>query len=357
MQFTEVRGVEIRAIAAAVPNQWFSIDRYAPIFGEGKIASFKKSSGVEGRYLTIPGQTTSDLCFAAAEKVIAEKSIDKAQIGALVVVTQTGDYGLPSTAYLLQHRLGLSADCLAFDINLGCSGYAYGLNILANLMQNSNMRYGLLLVGDTLGSDLEERDLPEEEVSSTLLLGDAGTATLLEKAEKLREKLTFGAETWGGGYSSVRNCYGGYRHITQRKRVYMDDIEVFNFILSTVPQAMRDYFSYCGTTPDDYDCFALHQASFFTIKQLTKKLKIGMERVPLSLPTYGNTSCATIPVTLVDAFGNCEDNHVIRTMMCGFGVGLSISAASVSIHTADILPMIHTDEKFMDAILEKGGLP
>lgn len=153
MRYTETSGIRIRGIAGAVSKQWVPTEAYLEILGEDVIASFKRSSGVKGRYLKQPGQTAGDLCYAAAKKIMQDKQMYSAEIGALVMVTQTGDYGDPATACVLQHRLGLSENCLAFDVNLGCSGYSYGLNVLSNLMRGSDMRYGLLLAGDTKGCE------------------------------------------------------------------------------------------------------------------------------------------------------------------------------------------------------------
>lgn len=185
-----------------------------------------------------------------------------------------------------------------------------------------------------------------------MLLGDAGTATLLEKTDDRCDVMTFGGATYGEGFRSVYNCYGGFRHHAAKGAERMDDIEVFNFILTYAPQAIREFWTHTGTGLEDYDCYALHQASLFTLKQLSRKLKIGMDKIPLSLARYGNTGPASIPVTLVHAFGEHAEKKQMRTLMCGFGVGLSVSAASAMLDTADILPMVETEEYFDDGILE-----
>lgn len=350
MLFSSVSGIRISGISAAVPTQWIPTDKYANLLGKDVVDSFKKSSGVEGRCLAREGQTTADLCYVAAERIIHEKSISREDIGVLVLVTQTPDYGDPSTACVLQHRLNLSRDCLAFDINLGCSGYSYGLNVIASMLRNSDAKYGLLLCGDTISGEPINIDEGASN-SATLLLGDAGTATLLERTGSA-ERIVFAGETQGEGFRFVRNLYGGYRHNVVRGPQYMDDIEVFNFCASNVPRVVREVWEYTNTSENDYDCFGFHQASLFTLKQIAKRLKIDMSKIPLSLAQYGNASSASIPLSLVCAFGDDKTSRELRTLCCGFGVGLSISAAVMLLNTLDIYPLEKTDNCFDDEITE-----
>lgn len=351
MRVSRVKGIRISAIAGAVSTQWKSTDSYVDIVGQNTIESFKKSSGVEGRYLVLPNQTAGDLCCAAAKKIISEKGIDPKEIGVLVLVTQSPDYGEPATACVLQHRLGLPVDCFAFDVTLGCSGYAYGLNIISSMMANSNSRYGLMLAGDTKGLE-PSGDVKSESNSVTLLLGDAGTATLLEKlpeGEKC-DDLIFMGETDGSGFRATGNCWRGYRHQITKAPAFMDDLEVFNYIMSSAPRMINQYMEYLGTTSEDYDCFALHQASLFTLKQIARKIKVKMNKIPLSLDKFGNTGPASVPLALVNAYGSEKEERLIRTLMCGFGVGLSISATSSVLNTTDIYPVVETDEWFDDGM-------
>lgn len=354
MRINTVKGVRICAVAGAVSTKWKATDSYSDVLGQAVIDSFKRSSGVEGRYLVQPNQTAGDLCYAAAKKILTEKKIDPRDVGALVFVTQSPDYGEPATACVLQYRLGLSTDCYAFDVTLGCSGYAYGLNIVSSMMANSNMRYGLLLAGDTKGMEPTADRKEGESNSVTLLLGDAGTATLLEKVPEGEQcdDMVFMGETDGSGFKATGNCWRGYRHQINKGLAFMDDLEVFNYIMSSAPRMIRQYMEYTGTTPDDYDCFALHQASLFTLKQVARKIGTKMDKVPLSLNKFGNTGPASIPMALVSAYGEASEKARIKTLMCGFGVGLSISASSAVLNTDDIYPVIETDEWFNDGMFD-----
>ena len=141
--------IKIAAIAATVPSKFISTDSLKPELGEETIEKFKKMTGILGHHSAIHEQTASDLCFAAAEEIIKKRNISREDIGALVFVTQNPDYNSPATACVLHYRLGLSKHCIAFDVNLGCSGYVNGINLAASLMSTSDMKYALLLAGDT----------------------------------------------------------------------------------------------------------------------------------------------------------------------------------------------------------------
>lgn len=139
--YSELKDMKVIGMAAAVSNTWDSVREFSTE-DEAVINKFIKTTGVEGRYSANPRQCTSDFCFAAAEKILAEKKIPREEIGVLVFVTQTSDYRIPSTACVLQNRLGLSTSCIAFDVNLGCSGFTYGINIVGSLLMSSQTKYG-----------------------------------------------------------------------------------------------------------------------------------------------------------------------------------------------------------------------
>ena len=134
--YSELKDVKVVGMAAAVSNTWDNVREFSTE-DEAVINKFIRTTGVEGRYSANPRQCTSDFCCAAAEKVLAEKKISREEVGVLVFVTQTSDYRIPSTACVLQNRLGLSTSCIAFDVNLGCSGFTYGINIVGSLLMSS----------------------------------------------------------------------------------------------------------------------------------------------------------------------------------------------------------------------------
>lgn len=155
--FTQLKDMKIIGMAAAVSSKWVSIQQVSDE-PEAVLKKFTKNTGVEGRYAAGIKQTTSDFCFAAAEKILTNKDINREEIGVLVFVTQTADYGIPATACVLQHRLGLPKDCLAFDVNLGCSGFTYGVTIAGSLLNATDARYALLLCGDTSAKEKSAKE-------------------------------------------------------------------------------------------------------------------------------------------------------------------------------------------------------
>lgn len=340
--------IKITGICAAVSSNWGSVDQYKDDLGKETIEKFKKMTGILGRYDVGINQTTSDFCFASAKKIMQEKNIMPEEIGALILVTQTPDYRTPSTACLMQYRLGIPKNCLAFDINLGCSGFVYGLNVISSLMTTSNIKKALLLVGDT---NAKERIGKTEKFITTgnLLFGDAGAAILLEKTDYscLMKAVMC---TDGSGYKALMRPFGAWRHPIGPEKVSSKDIDVFNFTITEVPFLVKNFMSEQKTTIDNYDCLILHQANLYVLKQIVKKLKCPIEKVPISLDEYANTSAASIPITLVKAYGDLKAKQELNVLMCGFGVGLSWGLVSSYINTSDILPIVHTDEYFDDAI-------
>lgn len=347
--FSKFENIKIAGIAAAVSGKWDSLKELS----EEKtdiIEKFIRKTGVEGRYSASERQTTSDFCYAAAKKLLEKKGIDKSTIGVLVFVTQTPDYRIPATACVLQHRLELSENLIAFDVNLGCSGYVNGLNIVASIMSTSEAEYGLLLAGDTSAREFNKKMKTKTSHSASMLFGDSGTATLLEKRNAC--SLEVALNTNGDGYEAIFAPFGQWRNpdapIGQGNNSSMDDIAVFNFATDKVPTQINDYMSRLGTTSDDYNCLVLHQANLMIMKRIAKKTNFPIEKMLLSMNKFGNTSSASIPITLVNEYGKNSEGLEINALCSGFGVGLSWGTAGLKLDTSDILPLVFTDEYFKD---------
>lgn len=338
--------IKIAGIASAVSNKWTSIDSFYGEIGEQTVEKFKKTTGVMGRYDAGPKQCTSDFCYISADSLLKDKRINPDEIGALVFVSQTPDYNIPATACVIHDRLGLSKNCIAFDVNLGCSGYVYGINIVASLMTNSNIDKALLLVGDT-SAKKKNKLTKDTENSFNMLFGDSGSCTLISKepAKTINTVLC----TDGSGYKAIINIRNTWRHPESNKKI-MDDVAVFNFTISEVPKTIRDFMDITSTKPDDYDCLVPHQANLFVLKQLAKRTGFPIDKILVSIDKFGNTSSSSIPITLVKHYGEKRSNETIKTLMSGFGVGLSWGVMSAQINVNDILPLVHTDEYFDDGI-------
>ena len=258
---------------------------------------------------------------------------DKNSVEAVVFVTQTPDYLEPATSCIIQNRLGLSTECMTSDISLGCSGWVHALSVICSLMQNGTIKRGLLLAGDTPTKNCSINDK-----STYPLFGDAGTATALEYAEGLPQ-MSFLLNTDGEGYKVIMIPVGGYRNqvkaesliekehgegiVSSDVNVSMDGMSVFSFAISKAPKSIKSLLEKTGENLDNVDSVILHQANLFMNEKIRKKLKLEPEKVPYSLKDFGNTSCASIPLTMVT---QCKQQLVAfkqRCIGCGFGIGLS----------------------------------
>ena len=303
-----LKGVRLAAVAAAVPQQVRTLEQDARVFGAEEVRKVSDSTGVKVRHVSAELCTT-DLCFAAAEKILAELPTENKSIDALIFVSQTADHVLPASACTLQDRLGLSTDCAAFDINLGCSGYVYGLWVAAGLIAGGAVQRVLLLAGDTISHLCS----PEDR-SVALLFGDAGTATLLER-DDTAETMHFVLGSDGSGREYLKVEAGGFRTPWTPESVvrheceggnqrsaadlYMNGAEVFSFTLKAVPALVRQVLALAGKSMEDLDAFVPHQANRFMLDHLTRRMKIPAEKLVLGLEDFGNTSSASIPLALV----------------------------------------------------------
>lgn len=341
--------IKIAAVATAVSTKWTPVEEFISEPDEKNIAKFKKNTGVEGRYDAGPKQTTADFCYAAALKVMEHKNIKQEDIGLIVLVTQSADYKIPATACVLHERLGLSEDCMAFDVNQGCSGLVYGFNVVCGIMESSNINNALLLVGDTSGKSHRRHireGLVDPDDNEAKLFGDAGAAVLLTKDEAAPH-LDMAMRTDGSGFKAIIQPYGAARHFKGPQVSGMDGVEVFNFAIEKPPILIKELMEDIGSTPEEYDCLILHQANKFIMKQVARRSGFTSKQNLLSIDKFGNTSSASIVTALTKYYGE-ENEGTVKAMMCGFGIGLSWGAVSAEIEKKDILPLIMTDVYFDD---------
>ena len=354
MSFFKSEGIGIAGISCAVPKNPVTVDSFIPVFGEETTARFTAGTGIRSMYKALLEQTASDLAVAAGENLLSHVAVDKQEIGAMILVTQSPDYRRPSSASVVQKRLDLPIDCSCMEINLGCSGFVYGLQTAMSLMNSSDIKYTLLLMGETASKLVDPKDK-----SIVMMYGDAGAAVLL--ARELEAKTTTLLRSDGNRFKAIVLPAGGFRDMNPgRERficsdgierslydIFMDGTSVFSFSITDVPQALKDYLEMTGTAPMDYETFVFHQANEFIIKQLIRKMKLPKENVPISLDRFGNTGGISIPLTLCDAFGsvNAGKKHVL---MCGFGIGLSWGVANAVIDTETVFPIIETEDYYTD---------
>ncbi len=346
-----IKGIKISGVSVALPSQKIPVTNYIEIFGEEVIQKFVETTGVKSVCRSLPEQTASDLGYEAAKNLFEKKQINKAEVGILVFISQKPDFRSPASSFIIHDRLGLSEDCLCLDINLACSGFIVALHTIHNLLQSSDSKKALLITADTSHKTLSPFDR-----TMIMLFGDSGSALLLEKTTELYET-HFAIRSDGSRFKSIITPSGAYRNRNAPKErvewsdgilrsdydTHMKGMDVFGFSISDVPALFKDFLTELDKTPDDYDYFTVHQANLYILKQISRKIKIPMEKIPISLDRFGNNSSNSVPMVLADHFSNIQPTK-LKLFMSGFGAGLSWACADISIESEAILPIFFTDD-------------
>lgn len=335
MAFNHSKNVRIEGLTACVPKNTEE-NSELDLWSKEEYERFLATTGIERRRVVESGTCTSDLCYVAAEKLIEQLNWEKSDIDCLIFVTQTPDYKLPATACILQERLGLSKSCMALDISMGCSGWIFGITTMAALLQNGYLKKGLLLVGDTVTttkSPLDKATYP--------LFGDAGTATALQYSENAPgiKSCLF---TDGGNHDAIMIRDGGARYpvtpesfavktyengsVRNNLQSILDGPTVFTFGISKAPQCVNQLIEYFNINKDDVDFYVFHQANLLMNEKIRNKLKLPDHKTPYILKDFGNTSSASIPLTMVCNLKKELEEKETKIIACGFGVGLSWGA-------------------------------
>jgi 3-oxoacyl-[acyl-carrier-protein] synthase-3 len=326
---------KIAGIFTAIPQVKKCIDDEIKLYGgnSSKVERIKKTIGLNKRFVADKETTTSDLCEYAADKLLDKMKIERSGIDALICVTQTPDYFQPATAAYLHGRLELSKNCAAFDVNLGCSGYIYGLWLAHMMIETGSCQNALLLVGDTLSKCVNPRDR-----AVAPLFGDAGSATLIEKTTE--NPTFFLLHTDGEGYNHLIIPAGAFRtpkseetakektdedgNLRSLENLYMNGAEIFNFSIKVEPEAISELLMYSGKTKEEIDYIVFHQANKYIISNIARRLQFPLKKVPCdTVEKYGNQSGASIPATICDALKEDVSASRKSVIMSGFGVGLS----------------------------------
>ena len=361
MVFSKFDDVKIVAIAASVPEDVIDIaaklddPKEDPKF----IKHFMKNTGIKAKHKSGYEQTAADFSFSAAKQIMDAGYYKPEEIGILINITQTPDYRTPSTALTLQKRLGLSKDCLVFDINLGCSGFVYGVSLAASVLKTSTATKGLVTVGDTLARGRKHIKLKRSS-NTSLLFGDASTAILLEK--NADRGFCSALMSDGTGHKALSIPYNAWKHPEGPESIPGDDIAVFNFTISEVPAILNAYLEETGTRIEDYDDLVLHQANMMILKNVAKRVGMPMEKVPVCLDRYGNTSGCSVPLAIVDKYGESNEDREVNLITSSFGVGLSWGVVGFKMNVKDILPITigkdtyddgYSDDVEMDHLAEE----
>jgi 3-oxoacyl-[acyl-carrier-protein] synthase III len=355
MAVFQIPDVRISGISACVPQKTSSNRDYSWISQKERDLLIK-TIGVETRHVAEFGQTCSDLCVQAGEQLIGKLGWDRNDISLLIFLSQSRDYLIPSTSAIIQDRMKLPKTCMALDIGLGCSGFVYGLSVAAGMMKSTGLQKALLMVGDisTVTSAYKDK-------STYPLFGDAGTVTALELKPGF-PPMQFNLQTDGSGYEAIIIYDGGGRNLFSKKsfnvkkygegifrsrlNVALNGIEVFNFSLREVVPNIKKTLAHYNRTLDEFDYLLFHQANLLINETIRKMLKVAPEKVPNSLKDYGNTSGASIPVTMVSRIREELEAKPMKLLLSAFGIGLSWGTA-----------LIETDGMVVPEMTEQYAVP
>ncbi len=318
---------EIGPIAVHFPERVETNADLQTQFPKWDLELIERKTGIAQRYIAAPDETASDLAVQACQKLFREHAIDPKEIDFVLLCTQTPDYPLPTTACLIQDRLGLRTDCGALDFNLGCSGYVYGLSLADGLIQSGAARNVLLLTAETYSKyiDAEDRSL-------RTIFGDAAAATLVRSAdEPTLGAFQFGTD--GSGADTLLVADGGARPEEQairprhrkrwKSRLYMDGPSLLSFTVVAVPKVIEDILAKDGRTPEDFDFYLMHQATRKMLEQLQTRLGMDDRRLPIRMENYGNTVSCTLPILISELRQEGKITPGTNSLLIGFGVGWS----------------------------------
>lgn len=327
----------IKALSYYLPEKVVTNEQLVEEFPEWSVEKIAKKVGINERHIAAEDETAGDMAFKAAEKLIAENVIDRSTIDFVLLCTQSPDYFLPSTSCIIQSKLGLPTKCGAFDFNLGCSGYEYGLAVAKGLIIGGIAKNILLLTAETYNKHIHPKDK-----GNRTIFGDGSSASLIstEGFAKIGE-FVLGSD--GSGYDRLIHKTGAMRHYhalndlhddengnpLSSDHLFMDGKAIFDFTSDIVPPMIEETLAKHQLTMDDVDLYVFHQANKYMINYLRKLMSIDKDKFYVFMETVGNTVSSTIPIALCEAQkeGKLKGNVVLA----GFGVGLSYGATVLKI--------------------------
>lgn len=325
----------IKAIAYYLPKKVVTNEQLVEEFPEWSVEKIAKKVGINERHIAAEEETAGDMAFMAAEMLIAENNVDKGTIDFVLLCTQSPDYFLPSTSCIIQNRLGLSTKCGAFDFNLGCSGYEYGLAVAKGLILSGIAKNILLLTAETYNKHIHPKDK-----GNRTIFGDGASASLIstDGFAKIGE-FVLGSD--GCGFDRLIHKTGAMRHYQplndfhedengtplSSDHLFMDGKAIFDFTSDVVPPMIEETIQKNNLTSDEVDLYVFHQANKYMINYLRKLMGIDKEKFYVFMENVGNTVSSTIPIALCEAQkeGRLHGNVVLA----GFGVGLSYGAVVI----------------------------
>lgn len=331
--------VSIKAISTYFPHNILTNEKLNEEFPEWSVEKISSKTGIYERRIAGENEFSSDLATEAAKKLFNEHKIDKSEIDFVLLCTQSPDYFLPTTACVVQNRLGLSTNCGALDYNLGCSGYVYGLAMAKGLVMSGSSRNVLLITAETYSKFIHKNDK-----SNRTIFGDAAAATLVSKSNGEEEILNFTFGTDGSGAENLIVKNGGVKHKNslgldiidegEFKRnddnLFMNGQEIFKFTTSSVPKLVDETLLLNNIDKEKIDLFVFHQANKFMLDYIRRRLNIPVEKFFMFFGNVGNTVSSTIPIALEEAIKTNKIKKGMKVLIAGFGVGYSSSATIIN---------------------------
>lgn len=315
--------VKITHIASCLPKNQVKNDLRVNENEKTEAAAILKTTGIEKVHLAAE-ETAADLCIEAAKKILDHHPELQHEIGAVVFVSQTPNFGMPASSYYCHEQLGFKNDVLCFDLPYGCSGYLYGLLQSGLILKANSDKKVLLLAGETNSKMTDKSNL-----QTRLIFGDAGTATIVEFNNNSHSPFLLKNE-FDKNNMIFRN-YGGFYSNTDMgsPTLHMEGLEVFKFSITKVPALISELLNKAEIPIGEISMFALHQANKFIINYLAKALKINQDKAPTALEETGNTGPASIPLMLSKIGNNYKP--LDKVCLVGFGVGLSWGASILNL--------------------------
>lgn len=313
--------INIAAIEYYLPKNILTNDDIAKEFPEWSAEKIKSKIGVESRHIADKNETALDMAFEACQKLFSH--YDKNKVDFILFCTQSPDYFLPTTACILQDKLGLSKAIGALDFNLGCSGFVYGLTLAKGLIASGIAKNILLVTAETYSKFLDK-----EDKSNRTIFGDGAAVTIIEK-DNAKTDLHFSVGTDGSGYNNLIVQNGASRNKEEKPILFMKGPKIFTFAVENIPGLVADTLQKNSLTIDDIDLFVFHQASSYMLNYLRELCNIPEEKFFMEIETIGNTVSASIPIALKLASEKGKISAGSRVMVVGFGVGYSWGAGII----------------------------
>lgn len=332
--FGKLEHINVCGIKAVVPNlKVDNLELFSEKIGEKKVKRQIKMTGVKERYIAPKGVTSDILCIKAAEELLCQLQWDKESINALIYVTETPRFLVPSTAFYIQNELGIGRDCVVYDINLGCSGWITGMQTVASIMSGIEKENGIvraLLLAGTICSGGEEKCTSGEgNEGMSMLFGDAGTVTALEYTQAGKD-MFYMQKSDGSGYEYIM-------HEDEESPAKMNGVAIFDFTIDEVVKSVKDFTEHFAIDTNNIDYIVFHQAQKFILDNMVELLQYDESKVLTSFEHFGNASVAAIPLTLCLHSADIRKKKEISLLTAGFGSGLGYGALNLKMDTQNIM--------------------